>query len=257
MSNYERLDRTGLSTLLSRLAAVIRQGHIIKKGSTTYTSRESLKFGGGMNVTDDSTNNATIVDDTYEEIPWSTWNGYTAEQKAEHPNAIITNVPDVSINDKANKTDLTSIVATGSTNATGSTIASGKYFYLDGKLVRAKVDIANGASFTLNTNYEVVTAGALNKVQDDLNALDHVSSVGTSVAIASGTPYTCPSDGYLNIYIYNNKEMAVYINSARFFDVTNKAGTGQIYGLFVRKGMVISCTYTAGTDGSLSFFPFT
>ena len=94
-------------------------------------------------------------------------------------------------------------------------------------------------------------------VQDDLNALDHVSSIGTSVAIASGTPYTCPSDGYLSIYIYNNKEMAVYINSVKFFDVTNKSGSGQVYGLFVRKGMVISCTYTAGTDGNLSFFPFT
>ena len=58
---------------------------------------------------------------------------------------------------------LASISATGSTNTTGSTITAGTYFYLDGVLVRALADIASGATFTQNTNYEVVTAGALNK----------------------------------------------------------------------------------------------
>lgn len=60
--------------------------------------------------------------------------------------------------------DLTSIKAVGSTNATGSTITKGTYFYLNGKLCLAKSDIANGATFTLNTNYEVVTAGGLNSL---------------------------------------------------------------------------------------------
>lgn len=60
--------------------------------------------------------------------------------------------------------DLTSIKAVGSTNATGSTITKGTYFYLNGKLCLAKSDIASGATFTLNTNYEVVTAGGLNSL---------------------------------------------------------------------------------------------
>lgn len=68
-------------------------------------------------------------------------------------------------NDVVVKTDLTNIQATGATNTTGSTITEGTYFYLDGVLVRAKANIANGATFTLNTNYEVVTAGALNGVR--------------------------------------------------------------------------------------------
>lgn len=63
---------------------------------------------------------------------------------------------------KAEKSDLTSISITGTTNNTGATIASGIYFYLNGQLVKAKVDIANNATLTANTNYEVVTAGALN-----------------------------------------------------------------------------------------------
>lgn len=62
------------------------------------------------------------------------------------------------------QSDLTSISATGSTNTTGATITAGTYFYLDGALVQAKTDIASGATFTSGTNYESVTAGALNKI---------------------------------------------------------------------------------------------
>lgn len=65
---------------------------------------------------------------------------------------------------KTDKSDLTSINATGTTNTTGSPIDAGKYFYLNGELVKAKVDIASNATFTLNTNYEEVTAGGLNDV---------------------------------------------------------------------------------------------
>ena len=65
------------------------------------------------------------------------------------------------VNAKADKTNLTSISETGSTAS--QAISAGTYFYLDGTLVRAKTAIANGATFTLNTNYEVVTDGALNK----------------------------------------------------------------------------------------------
>jgi len=60
---------------------------------------------------------------------------------------------------KADKTDLAEIQATGSTNTTGSKISAGTLFYLNGTLVRAKQDIASGAAYTLNTNYEAVTVG--------------------------------------------------------------------------------------------------
>lgn len=65
----------------------------------------------------------------------------------------------------ARKSDLTNLDLTGTTNTSGSTIASGTYFYLNGVLVRAKTAIASGATFTLNTNYEVVTAGGLNDLK--------------------------------------------------------------------------------------------
>ena len=78
--------------------------------------------------------------------------------------------------------DLTSINAAGTTNATGSTISSGMYFYLDGVLVKAKTDIASGATFTENTNYEAVTAGGLNDLKSAFNTISS-ESLYTGVTI--------------------------------------------------------------------------
>lgn len=62
----------------------------------------------------------------------------------------------------AKSADLTSISESGTTAS--QAISAGTYFYLDGTLVRAKTAIANGAAFTLNTNYEVISGG-LNSVR--------------------------------------------------------------------------------------------
>lgn len=60
----------------------------------------------------------------------------------------------------AKKTDLTSIIATGSTNTTGAQIPNGAYFYLNGVFCRAIADIATNATFTQNTNYVETSVGA-------------------------------------------------------------------------------------------------
>lgn len=78
--------------------------------------------------------------------------------------------------DVAHQTDLTNIRETGTTSS--QAISAGKYFYLNNVLVRAKVDIASGATFTLNTNYEVVTAGALNELNDKFNYSETERVVG-------------------------------------------------------------------------------
>lgn len=83
----------------------------------------------------------------------------------------------------AKHTDLTSIIATGSTNTTGATITKGTYFYLNGTLVMALADIASGANYTLNTNYETITAGALNK----LDGLASGIITKNSAFVTSGT----------------------------------------------------------------------
>ena len=99
---------------------------------------------------------------------------------------------------KADKTDLSSIIQTGTTSS--QAISAGTYFYLNDVLVKAKVDIANGATFTLNTNYEVVTAGALNELVDAINGVIKVkvkSNITAQVATANSyvsVNYDLPTD---------------------------------------------------------------
>ena len=89
----------------------------------------------------------------------------------------------------AKKADLTSVIATGATNATGATITSGTFFYLNGTLVQALADIASGATFTENTNYEVPSAGSLNALKSALTTTEDLSV--TWNAKASYNANTC------------------------------------------------------------------
>ena len=101
--------------------------------------------------------------------------------------------------------DLTSIKATGTTNATGSTITSGTFFYLNGTLCKAKSDIASGATFTANTNYEVVTAGGLNSLNS---------------AIATKVSKTKSSAGWVGSFSVTLEESHLYLFiSQRYGDV--------------------------------------
>lgn len=142
--------------------------------------------------------------------------------------------------DVAHQTDLTNIRETGTTSS--QAILAGTYFYLNNVLVRAKVDIANGATFTLNTNYEVATAGALNELKDSVSGLIKTykgtksytcPSVGQSVDItftlSTPTGYKCigimsaitNTGGVLcNSYLYNNDQSGALA-------VTNIGNTGQ------------------------------
>ena len=101
----------------------------------------------------------------------------------------------------ANKTDLARInITSGTTNDTGSTITNGTYFYYNGTFVRAKADIANGATLTLNTNYEVVPIG------DELTSLK--SSLTDELQLsnqATGAGFQVTADGdFFAIRIYKS-----------------------------------------------------
>jgi len=84
----------------------------------------------------------------------------------------------------AKSADLTSISERGSTAS--QTISAGTYFYLNGTLVRAKNDIASGATFTENTNYEVITAGALNAIKE-VKSVEMTMTTTASGNITLGT----------------------------------------------------------------------
>lgn len=70
-------------------------GHTIENSAgTALTQRDTLQFKGGLSVSDDSTNEVTVVDDTVPEIEWSVWNAMTPQEQEAIPNAIILNAPD-------------------------------------------------------------------------------------------------------------------------------------------------------------------
>jgi hypothetical protein len=146
--------------------------------------------------------------------------------------------------DSANKTDLTNIEISGTTNNTGATISSGTFFYKDGNLVKAKSDIASGATLTLNTNYEAVTAGGLNALNSALTK----HTFATGVAIPYDTDYIVPSDGYAKIILNDNavgKYATMDVNGIwRMLSISSPAtsipdGTNTASSLFVRKGMTL------------------
>ena len=89
--------------------------------------------------------------------------------------------------DKAERSDLATLNLTGSTNTTGSTITAGVYFYLNGSYCKAKTNIANGATFTLNTNFEVVSVGGeLSSINNSLTVEDISSQLTVNTLALSG-----------------------------------------------------------------------
>ena len=73
-------------------------GHTIKDESgTAFTQRTNLQFGKYTHVTDDSTNDVTIIDTEPEEVTWAVWQTMTSAQKA-NKHWIITNAPDAVAN---------------------------------------------------------------------------------------------------------------------------------------------------------------
>lgn len=68
---------------------------IKNSAGTDLTARNTLQFTGGLAVSDDSTNERTVVSDDYELITWADWQTIVANHEENlHPNAIITGVPD-------------------------------------------------------------------------------------------------------------------------------------------------------------------
>ena len=152
---------------------------------------------------------------------------------------------------KADKTDLSNIIQTGTTST--QAISAGTYFYLNDVLVKAKVAIANGATFTLNTNYEVVTAGGLNELKDSgwktLNTYVRYRKIGkqvtvetsfTSAVISSGTWATfgvLPADYKPSQHVYNclyNEPTNGYFQMVRLL----QDGTVQVIGNVTVSGYI-------------------
>ena len=132
-------------------------------------------------------------------------------------------------NDKAERNDLSTIHATGSTNTTGSTIAKDTLFYLNNQLCKALTNIAVNATFTLNTNYEEVTVGGeLNNKADKWTLIATATADGVktwSQVIAELVSNFNPSEFY-KYRIIRNDENAYYPMSKYSFVQVNADDTG-------------------------------
>ena len=209
-------------------------GHTILDGDGNALPQEDdLQFTGAVSVTDDSVNGATVVDVVAcKEVTHAEYEALPASKLTDDIAYFIVDGESDEYKAKADKTDLASIQITGSTNDTGSTITNGTYFYLNDTLVRAKTDIANGATFTENTNYRVVTAGALNAT----------CNLGGTVSLTF--PYVVPTDGYFRlIYDSGTGTAVMVVDNNSFIYVTSSFQVGT---LFVKRGMTVKVN-TSGT----------
>lgn len=96
---------------------------------------------------------------------------------------------DGSLSTKANKSDITNISITGTTNNAGSTILAGTRFYLNGELCTATKLIPNGATFT-TSNYQQVPIHN-GKVYIKLSTGNVPSTTDFSVALSVTIPADC------------------------------------------------------------------
>lgn len=179
-------------------------GHTIENASgTALTQRDTLQFKGGLSVSDDSTNEVTVVSDTVPEIEWSVWNAMTPQEQEAIPNAIILNAPD----------------------SGGSGIEW---------ITKEEWDAMTPEQQS-NGTYGVQGLGS--------DASPTVSSIADWINLSSYTSsnqYTCPSDGYFCIVLFGTdttKYVRGYINGTEMMNVFGNTLLGARISMFVRKGM--------------------
>lgn len=112
---------------------------------------------------------------------------------------------------KAERTDISSIITTGTKNTTGAQIASGTYFYLNNQLVKAKSNIAVNDDYTLNTNYELATVGG---VLTELNSKYDAEVDGRSILYLGADPRTIDMGNHSTYFIVASQTQAIGVTSA-------------------------------------------
>ena len=138
---------------------------------------------------------------------------------------------------KASKSDLTSIIATGSTNTTGATITRNTYFYLNGVLVKAKADIASGATFTRGTNYDVSNIGDDIKFTRSVTETYAIYRIGKMRIVTFENRTT--NDGILAALSNDDIPARTFLNNSVVIDGSKvypgllvATSTGKIYGQY-------------------------
>jgi len=136
-------------------------GHTIEDADgTALTQRTNLQFAGYLNTTDDSVNDATVVDDTPTEVTWATWQTMSSAQK-QGKHWVITNVPSgVNVDDTVLLNQALTFVGNSASISNGNVTADTlvEVFFKDASLTEATsckvvVDTASGSiNFSSTSN---------------------------------------------------------------------------------------------------------
>ena len=159
------------------------------------------------------------------------------------------------------KTDAFGNINLTGTNNTGSTITAGTFFYNNGSLVRAKINIQNGSSITIGTNTETVTAGGLNSILEVQDATTAVSFLHTAVSFHR--------QGNIVIALYNSDTEGAVPNgslgtvgtipsgfipkeNSQFFPQYAASAVENCMLRFNTDGTITAHNYSSGSTGSVS-----
>lgn len=197
-------------------ATTTKIGGVKPDGTTITVDQDGTIHGvGGSNVSVDGT---TIVKDSKDVISVNEYVGTKAQAEANLSNipdgatvyttdesgelsvidtelnassnhAIANSTVTNALNTKANKSDITNISITGTTNNTGSNILAGTLFYLNGTLYIATQLIPNGATFTSSNSQQ--TSLDKGKVYIKLSTGGVASTTDFSVALSVTIPANC------------------------------------------------------------------
>ena len=178
-------DKDTFKTAMSGVYLVYELATTTTESSTPFANPQTLYSKGTEEYIDERAVAIPVGGDrTYVDIPDWMQNRYFDDVRSES-----SLVPEISneVSHKAEQKDLTDIFVTGTKNNTGSTISAGTYFYVNGQLALCKQAISANADLTLNTNYELVTAGALNKLMSNVNASLYDATTVQNVSITVDT----------------------------------------------------------------------
>jgi hypothetical protein len=133
---------------------------------------------------------------------------------------------------KVNKSDITNISITGTTNNTGSNIPAGTLFYLNSTLCKALTDIASGATFTEGTNYVSVN------LRHGKHVINHTFTLNPT-----------SSTDFVNAFEYTIPDNCLYSISA----IQNYGDGGQPNGVRIlahKVGTTYNCIYAENRDAA-------
>ena len=187
-------------------------GSIFYLSGVLYRALADIAIGGTINTGTGGNATQTKVSENFKRTVTLTSAQYAQLSAAEKAADIIYIVTDEVV-DYAEQSQL-AYVETGTTASRA--YRAGEYFCKDGQTCRTKTNIASGASFTLNTNYEVLPGGGFNGLATFIGGVAANGSITLNVPYyAAGFVATARSTtGHRSLAFVTAVDVSVLVASA-------------------------------------------